>query len=193
MEFTQDQRNTKFTQASDTQRYLYSDPDSGEAIFDIAQTNHITPNGQYKSFALAVGDVILGLVPQEQLPQLLMERLEITQPAAMRITADVLDFLEPLNSDSKADSVLTAVSTTENTIPINKEPTVVEPDTLAAELAETEAVFKQLQPIRTMAHDMETIKQVEEPVHLATDQETILNGQGNAQKNESAQWGTPEK
>jgi|GEM_PF-1501096 len=66
------------------------------------------------------------------------------------------------------------------------------PDTLAVELAETEAAFKQLQPIRTMAHDMETIKQ-DEPVHQATSQESILNGQGNAQKNTSAQWGTPEK
>ena len=76
------------------------------------------------------------------------------------------------------------------TIPVPAENNT--PDTLAAELAETEAAFKQIQPIRTMAHDMETIKQ-EEPIHQATSQEAILNGQGNAEKNAAAQWGTPEK
>lgn len=60
---------------------------------------------------------------------------------------------------------------------------------LAAELAETEAAFKELQPIRTMAHDMETLRTENEPVHKAADQETILNGQGNADKNSDAQWG----
>jgi hypothetical protein len=93
------------------------------------------------------------------------------------------------------------VNTTTTPVTTVQQPTVANPhnnqetpsNTLAAEIAETEAAFKQLQPIRTMAHDMETIKQVEEPVHQAASQETILNGQGNAQKNESAQWGTPEK
>jgi hypothetical protein len=190
MQFTYEQREGKFATASDTQKELYESYDSGAEIAKIGQTHGVT---QLPDFAITIGDVILGLVPQEQLPQLLMERLEITQPAAMRITADVLDFLEPLNSDTKAEQLLEAVSTAENTIPINVEPGELEPDTLAAELAETEAAFKQLQPIRTMAHDMETLKQVEEPVYQAASQETILNGQGNAQKNVSAQWGTPEK
>lgn len=43
---------------------------------------------------------------------------------------------------------------------------ITESNSLAAELAETEATFKELQPIRTMAHDMQSLKR-EEPTHQA--------------------------
>lgn len=183
MKLTNTQRDQAYEKASPHQLFLYEDPISGNAMWNIASTHQLTTN--YSEFAIAIGDVILDLMPQEKLPELLIERLQVSQADAMRITADVLDFLEPLNEP-------VAMS-----VPIHVEPQVdkqtSDSDTLAAELAETEAAFKQLQPIRTMAHDMETLRTEEAPVHQATSQETILNGQGNAGKNTEAQWGTPEK
>jgi len=180
------QREEKFASASDKEKYFYESYETAIKIAEIARRHSIV---ELPPFTIAIGDVILGLVPQEQLPQLLIERLQVTQPVALRITADVLDFLEPLNQPTTAS---TPIGTQPQPTEVIEQP-VDSPDTLAAELAETEAAFKQIQPIRTMAHDMETIKQTEEPVHQAASQESILNGQGNAEKNAAAQWGTPEK
>jgi len=188
MEFTQDQRNTKFTQASDTQRYLYSDPDSGEAILNIAQTNHITPGSQYKSFAIAVGDVILGLVPQEKLPGLLVERLNIAQAEAFRITADVLDFLAPLD---QAEG-MTAVQSDSTPVPIN-EAISIKDNSLANEIAEAEAAIQTLEPIKTMSHDMEVKREtpVTEPTHTAATQSDLLDRSATIKdKNPDARWDT---
>ncbi len=189
MNFTDEQREDAYNTATAKQRSLYEGSENGQALYTISQRHGISDQDRHLHFLVAVGDVILGLVPQEKLPELFVERLQISQPDAMRITADVLDFLAPLNQP------------TNTPVPITTQPQPAEmtkvstdsQDTLAAELAETEAAFKQLQPIRTMAHDMETIRTEEEPVHQAASQETILNGQGNAEKNTTAQWGTPEK
>jgi len=176
-----EQREELFELASDVQKHLYESHEAGLALEQIAikhllQANHI-------DFAIAVGDVILGLFPQEQLPQLLIERLNLSQANAMRITADVLDFLEPL------DATKTAVPVATN-IPIQTPTAVADPEpiSLADELAAAEATFHQLQPIRTMAGDMQTLKH-DVPIHQAASQETLLNGDGNGKKNPGAQWG----
>jgi hypothetical protein len=190
---TYEQRELAFEHSTELQKKMYATPEGGEAIARIA-TAHQLPKQLWVPFAIAVGDVILGLVPQEKIPQLLVERLSISQSDAMRITADILDYLEPLNQSSQIHPI--SGSTGMQSIQPTDSQTTSTPSSdasLAAELAETEAVFKQLQPIRTMAHDMETIKTKEEPVHQATSQDTILNGQGNAQKNPDARWETPEK
>lgn len=89
----------------------------------------------------------------------------------------------PVTTNVKIQSAPAAVVAVETPVPTTR-------TELAAELAETEAAFSQLQPIRTMAHDMQTLKQEQEPVHQSASQETLLEGQGNAQKNHDASWGT---
>lgn len=61
-------------------------------------------------------------------------------------------------------------------------------DVLADELAEAEAAFHNLQPIRTMAGDMQSIRH-NEPTHQATGQDALLQGRGNQEKNPDARWG----
>jgi len=180
MKFTDEQREGIFQAGSDIQRELYDSYESGKALATIGQKYDVT---ELADFAIAVGDVILGLVPQAQLPQLMIERLGVSQATAMRITADVLDFLEPLDTTKTAVPVVT-------NIPIQTPTAVVapEPISLADELAAAEATFHQLQPIRTMAGDMQTLKH-DVPTHQAASQETLLNGDGNGKKNPGAQWG----
>ena len=93
--FTHEQREKKFEKASELQRQLYDGAESGRAIGTLAEKHKIT---QHVDFAIAVGDVILDLVPKKQLPSLMVERLGVSQADAMRISADVLDFLAPLSA-----------------------------------------------------------------------------------------------
>ena len=200
MNFTEEQREQAYEASSEVQKYLYEGQRSGQALYDIGKNRGLVDVEVRMQFLIGVGDVILGLVPQSQLPQLLIERLGLTQADAMRLTADVLDFLAPL-SDSGV-----AVATR---IPINQPMTATEPasletvvaseqnqpptpesvDSLAAEIAATEASFHQLQPIRTMASDMNSLRSTEEPVHQGVSQNTLLNGDGNGKKNPDARWG----
>lgn len=66
--------------------------------------------------------------------------------------------------------------------------TVGSNDALAKEIAEAEAAFHQLRPIRTMAHDMDTLKQVDQPDHQATSQEDLLKGKAANAANPNARW-----
>lgn len=166
--------------------YLNSDIFFNAKLEKIALDHNILDIYKQIIFSRVIENIALKNTQSGSLPQSLQSELGVDQSTAMRATADILDFLETLNQTE------TSSTTTERQpVEVTRISETNQSD-LAVELAETEAAFKQLQPIRTMAHDMETIKQ-EEPVHQAASQETILNGQGNAVKNTQAQWGTPEK
>jgi hypothetical protein len=61
--------------------------------------------------------------------------------------------------------------------------------TLQAEIAATEQAFSTIQPMRTMAHDMETSREVaEETVHTAVSQEDLL--QQSKQTEPADRWNT---
>ena len=187
-----DKKKEAIQNLNEIQDELFNGIESGIKLRKIADTHNLSEDTNYDLFTEVVGDVILGLSAQEKLPKLLIEKMKVTQADAMRITADVLDFLEPLN-DVHSSTTYTSTDTptpTEAKIPTPPQPAQ---ESLAAELAATEAAFKELQPIRTMAHDMETLRTDDTPTYKAADQETILNGQGNAEKNTKARWETPEK
>jgi len=178
---TYEQREEAYDSATNIQQEMYAGPGAGFPIYDLATKNKIDNKSE---FAIAVGDVILGLVPQEKLPELLVERLGIERPAAMRITADVLDFLAPL------DQPETTESTTD--VPINK-PESTNDNSLASEIAEAEAAMESMQPIRTMSHDMDVVRgnPTDEPTHDSASQEDLLDRSATVKdKNPDARWGT---
>lgn len=176
-----EQREEKFESASDIQKQLYESHEAGLALEQIA-INHSLQN-KHIEFAIAVGDVILRLVPQEKLPGLLMERIGVTQEAARAITADVLDFLAPLEEPQPAPET--------TTVPINAAGT--NDNSLASEIAEAEAAMKTMQPIRTMSHDMEVMRgtPTDEPTHTAASQDDLLKQTQTKPAEPSTQrWGT---
>ena len=189
MNITPQQRRDSFIKANNIQTTLFSEPESGEKLFDLAQRHELLrSNEKYGIFAIAIGDIILDLVPQEKLPELLVERLEIERPAAMRITADVLDFLAPLDQPEPVKTSATA-------IPINSEadPDPTNDNSLASEIAEAEAAMASMQPIRTMSHDMEVKRAIptDEPTHTGASQADLLDRNATAKdKNPDARWGT---
>lgn len=190
---TYEQREVALENLNDVQRILYESYDAGVRLGKIAQAHAITSR---PNFAIAIGDVILGLVPQEKLPDLLIERLEITRPEAMKVTADVLDFLAPLSTGQLPPTIDINQTTPtsqppenqpSHSLPINTTASEIS-TTLAAEIAETEQSLNQaVQPMRTMAHDMEVARPAAEQTHQATDQHELL--QGNKARNPNATWG----
>ena len=186
MDISKQQKQEAVQKITPVQERLYSDPESGTLLVAIADTHQITGDEQYTAFAIAVGDVILGLVPQEKLPELLVERLGIERAAAMRITADVLDFLAPLD-EPQPDTGKAATA-----VPINNaEP--VNDNSLASEIAEAEAAIESMQPIRTMSHDMEVQRgtPADEPTHTGASQADLLDRTATVKdKNPGATWGT---
>lgn len=166
-QFTYEQREELFETASDIQKNLYEGHTTGLALGKISKKHSL--QAKHVDFIIAVGDVILGLVPQEKLPELLMERLGIERAQAMRITADVLDFLAPLDQPEVAE--------TATAVPINTSPETVNDNSLASEIAEAEAAIQTMQPIRTMSHDMETMRSAlgDEVVHTAASQADLLD------------------
>ena len=180
-----EQREKVFETASDIQKKLYESHESGLALEQIG-VSHSLEN--HIDFAIAVGDVILGLVPQEKLPELLVERLGIERAAAMRITADVLDFLAPLDQPEPVKTSATAV-------PINADanPEPINDNSLASEIAEAEATMQALEPIKTMSHDMEVVrsKTTDEPVHSTASQADLLDHAAAVkEKNPDSRWNT---
>lgn len=180
MVITPEQQEKAFAQANDIQKNLYSTPQSGIKLHKICAQHKIIDKKM--PFFVAVGDVILGLVPQEKLPELLVERLNIDQAKARQITADVLDFLAPLEEQQ------TTPATT--SVPINT--LAPQDNSLTNEIAEAEALMNNMQPIRTMSHDMEVIRSAhDEPTHTAASQEDLLDRTATPKdKNYDARWDT---
>jgi hypothetical protein len=192
MDISKQQKQEAVQKITPVQERLYSDPESGTLLVAIADTHQITGDEQYTAFAIAIGDVILGLVPQEKLPELLMERIGVERPTAMRITADVLDFLAPLD---QPEPVKTTASTVATTVPINSDstPEPTNDNSLASEIAEAEAAMKTLEPIKTMRHDMEVMRSqtAGEPVHTTASQADLLDHAANVKdRNPDSRWNT---
>lgn len=174
-QFTYEKREELFESATDIKKSLYESHTTGLALGKISTEHSL--RAKHIDFAIAVGDVILGLVPQEKLPELLTERLSIDQAKALQITADVLDFLAPLEQSTDVS---------ETTIPINTE--FPKGDTLANEIAEAEATMQKMQPIRTMSRDIEVMRAAtEEPTHTSASQADLLKREAPANTDASAE------
>ncbi len=132
MAITRDQRQQAEAKASDEQLFLYSEPESGEQLWNIALTFNITEKNPYRIFAQLVGDVVLGFYRQQDILALIQNGLPQLSPTQqLELELQVKKFLLPLSV------------TTESV------------QTLSVEIATTEHDLAALQNVRTMSHDME--------------------------------------
>lgn len=91
---TDEQRDLAYVNANDKQRYLYSAPESGKNLRIIADKYGLTDNKIYYDFVVLIGDVVLNLVSRAKLPVLLSEKLRINSEVAVKITGEIIDFLD---------------------------------------------------------------------------------------------------
>lgn len=90
-------RKKVYLQISNKQKYLYENPTSGGMLFSIAQKYDLHKNETYRTFAVTVGDIILGFYRIEDTVPLLQQELGLNPRTAALLGADVLDFLAPLS------------------------------------------------------------------------------------------------
>lgn len=141
---TNEQRDAAYEAAIDKQKFLYDSPESGALLWQLATKHDLINQTKYTAFVMVVGDVILGLEKQTNLPTLLSEKVDISFERAIKITGDIIDFLSQTNTIQAS-----SVSTVEKNNVIS-EPT---PTSLESEIAETEAALNAIPKIRTMAQD----------------------------------------
>lgn len=158
MQYTREQRLEKGETLSPELRELYDAPRSGEVLLEVF-TKYALPEKDYKTFAITVGEVILGFYAKSQLPELFHRNIGIPEMIAGKISDDLADFLSivpdivapPLDtSPTVVASVQTSTTATALTTPI---PTQTPPP-----LYKKETVVG----ARTMQSDIAGIKKEEE-------------------------------
>lgn len=107
MSLEQQQREEILDSANDTVRRLYSDPLSGKFLWELfCSTNPGEPNySQYTQFAVAVGDIILGIHKKETLPQLLSYKIKgATETQINNLVKGLAPFLAQIPDQSSIDT-----------------------------------------------------------------------------------------
>lgn len=179
MTITDEQRDEAYTNATEQQQYLYSNPESGRRMFALATKYSLATDESYKKFAFLVGDVILGFFNRTELPTLLTTTFTLTEEQALGITADILDFLESKESSNQTTSIEQRVTTVTSSISLppttetvtKEEKGTLLPSTPVAVVPETaEAPILR---IRTMAGDMAKSQVSNETVYSSS-QEALL-------------------
>ena len=123
MTITQPQREEAFAKATPAQVQLYDTPEASRQLHEICVRHQLL--NQKMTFYTVVGDVILGLLPPTQLPELLIENVHISQADALRVTGDLLDFLAPVleaSTPNRSTDQETVVPTTNQPVPEAMEP-----------------------------------------------------------------------
>jgi hypothetical protein len=139
-------RNNLYSGASPAQRYLYSHPDAGLRLSEIAKKHNVS-NNQYVSFVNIPGDVVLGIHRTQDMTSLLENNLQIDPSTAQAISRDLIDFLAPLSdptwqppTDGDVTDLAAEVSALEgaiaNQFPQNRPPEPTYTSTQAAILNE---------------------------------------------------------
>lgn len=148
MNVTDDMRDAAYATASTIQKTLYSSPDQGVRLHSIF-TRHSLPEELYGDYAISVGDVILGFYKPSDLPTLFETTLHLDSLTALRLAADLADFLAPLSSKQTEGAA-----------------------SLGSSIAETEAALQKISPNHTMASDAQIIRERngsdEPPIYQST-------------------------
>lgn len=97
---TREQREERYQNASERIQEAYGSSETGAMLMRLEDKYQLS-NEVYKSFALTVGDVILGFFQESELPQLLQERVGMSNEQAREIARDLHDFLANLPESEK--------------------------------------------------------------------------------------------
>lgn len=115
MQVTRTQRQEAEKNITATQEQLFSSVEAGQRLRAIATNIGITSDKPYTIFAVTVGDLILKLVPQNQLRTLFEERLPgISQDKLEILEKELSVFLAPLADNEELEDDISSLETTIN-------------------------------------------------------------------------------
>ncbi len=157
MEINFEKRNIAYNSASVIVQKLYDSPETGLILLETFKKNGLDET-VYKNYAISIGDIILGFYPKSELKKLLMSGVGVNQEVAQQIEADLKGFL------SKIDDIPTVPEASKDT----RERLDLRPEGVAqgapgnentTKPLTREEVLRALAPKRTMASDIDSIKQ----------------------------------
>lgn len=97
MSLTNEIRDQAKTTATAAQKHLYGNFKSGINLFAIADKYQLINDETYTTFAMTIGDIILGFYDVADTEPLLIQELGISAEVATPLAADVREFLAPLD------------------------------------------------------------------------------------------------
>lgn len=133
-------RNDLYAASPDLIKDLYSGEDTGELLWNAAVRVGINGGKSYRTFALAVGDVILGIHKKSSLPQILKDGVGLTEEQVNTVLADIKTLLDKLPETNS--SITSPIPNFERT----PDPTSV---------GTNNANYSAVKPLRTFAMDVD--------------------------------------
>lgn len=118
---------------------MYGDEEVGNVLTTVANNLGITEDKSYEVLALAFGDIILGLYKKTSLPQILKDRLQLTDDQITLAMEELKELLEKIPEAATAADYV-------NVIP----PTTIVPPTAPTPINEPLVTVK---PMRTFPDD----------------------------------------
>ncbi len=179
MTITRDIRLKAAETATPDQLYLYGSEEAADKLQAILIKHHVATQPQNGQCVTAVANIVLGFHKSSELPDLLGQVVTLPFRETLSLTADLLDYLElkaPINQpEVSPDNTLPPLPTltlstvtTNNPLPSpNIRPLSEQAPDLKDDIAEAEAALQSLEPLRTMAHDMEVLKTIPTPSRAA--------------------------
>ena len=151
MDITKINREQAEAAASETQIALYSSPESGQQMWNIALNFSLTKRETYYIFAEMIGDVILGFYNQQEILALIQQKFpQLNQMQQLDLELAIKKFLLPLSG---------GVSRTAE---------------LQSEISAAENDLRTIEGLRTMAADIQAVHANEQPTYKSSQAE-ILN------------------
>ena len=173
MSITNQQRNAAYEVASETNKFLYASPESGEALWKIAEKYNLTDDTNYNKFILVVGDMILDLSKPVELPSILSQNLGLSTAMSTVVSTEINNALEILTTQAEIYNSS-------------------EDAAMALDIAEAEASLSNLPNIphvRTMANDVE-LQQAQSHIPTYTSTQSAILNEGRTKPEASApSWG----
>ena len=154
MQITNELRRNTEASASPVQLSLYAGSEAGGRLRTIAEQFGIDNEDAYTIFAVAAGDVVLGLVPPDNVEEMLHQRLPgLSGVMAAGLSKAIVSYANPALS--------------QGTQPVQEQ------SALASEINDLEETVAHLEPVRTMASDMQAHTPEEETLHSSS-QDNLL-------------------
>jgi hypothetical protein len=145
-QYTNETRLDRYLKSPEQVQDLYSSPELGSTLSQVAETVGIADPSTYSSFALLIGDFILGFYPTSELDTKLQTELGITPPISRQIIAGLQAIVLAINSLSG------------KTTPAAQAPEMPLENANTSEMPVSEAAnTPRLEPLRTMQSDANRI------------------------------------
>jgi len=169
MKPTLTQQDKAYAAGTPAQRHLYASSEAGVSLLAMAAKFNLSEPAQYKKFAIAVGDIVLGFYAVADTSLLMQHELRLNAASADLLAADVKLFLAPLGDASWTPPLQIPEDGQNNEAVANKVTSIEE------ELAAVEESIAKLPAFRTMAPIIPT----EETVYTSTQAAILHEGRVN--------------